>query len=670
MAKLVIAVAAGFLVGLVAAIVVPRGPALDVPTVETAAKLSAPNAEQPATATPRTLAQVTRLASDFEQTAALYQMLRRADTATLDRLLAEADTLERPRDARETKSVILARYAEIDPAAAVNAAMATTGSDDALVRAAFAAWGEYDPAAALDHARTLPELQKRYAAMAVLGTADALDPDEKREIAESFGILPAFARMQAQESALDDPVAAWSEAVATHGSQPDAAGREALWRIAQRWADSDPRAAVAAVAQLPHSTQRRSWLSTLIKHWARLDLAAATAWAEALPGTPERSGLLADAAAVIAEDTPVDAIAFAETLTGNARQRAIRAALNAWAEQDPSAAMAALDELGDRTAHVRWQREIVSEWARQDVDAAWEWALSQPPSRVRSNLLSIPLGSIAQTDPLEAMALADSLRGRERSEAMMMALGTWASNDARAAANWTARADDVEPGERDGYLRNVLGVWAREDPLAALAWVEASDLSSGPAVSAVAGQYARRSPRQAMNWVLSQPVGIQRQAIAGVVRAWARDAPQAAARAVGRIRNDEVRAAGQETLASTWAETDPTRALRWVATVSDAATRTELSTRVLRRWVNYDAAAAASHVRRERDARQRDAMAWTLIRSTSVAYSDPDVAEELYEAIDDPEVRRQAASFLSGIFEHRDPERAERYRASGASVRS
>lgn len=99
MAKLGIAIAAGFLLGIGAAFIVPRGPVSDVPVVETAAKLPTTRAEQRLSATPRTLAEIARLASDFEQTAALYQLLRRADTATLDRLLAEADTLERPRDA-------------------------------------------------------------------------------------------------------------------------------------------------------------------------------------------------------------------------------------------------------------------------------------------------------------------------------------------------------------------------------------------------------------------------------------------------------------------------------------------------------------------------------------------------------------------------------------------
>ena len=97
--------------------------------------------------------------------------------------------------------------------------------------------------------------------------------------------------------------------------------------------------------------------------------------------------------------------------------------------------------------------------------------------------------------------------------------------------------------------------------------------------------------------------------------------------------------------------------------MSDADTRTELTTRVLRRWVNFDAEAAAAHVRRVRDAGQRDAMALTLILTSSLAYNDPALAEDLYETITDPDVRRDAASMLFSTFEDRDPERAERYRA-------
>ena len=661
MKKVAFAVATGFLVGIAAAFVVLRDQAPDLPFVETAAELPTASAERPPSATPRSLSEIARLAGDFEQTAALYQLLRRADAATLDRLLVEADALDAARDVRAKKSIILARYAELDPAAAVTAAMATAGSDDALVRAVFAAWGKYDHAAALDHARGLPEPQRRYAAVATLGAAAGLDADEKLEVAESFSVLETFVRMQAQESALDDPVAAWRDAIATYGQSPDETGREALWRIAQRWADSDPRSAVAAVAALPASTQRRSWLSSLVQHWARLDLASASVWAEALSPSAERSRLLADVVGVIAADTPQEAIAFAETLGGEAGQQAIGAALNAWADEDPQAALAALDGLGNHPMRQYWQRQIAGRWASQDARAAWDWAVTQSPSPSRSSLLWTPLRAIAQTDPLEAVTLAGRLRGRERRTGMDMALRTWASNDVRAAANWAARTDN-EPRERDQQLGTVLDTWARDDPLAAMAWVEASDLSSGAAVSAVARHYATRSPRQAMDWVLSQPLGVQRRAITGVVRSWARDAPQAASRAVARIREAEVRALGREALASTWGETDPSRALRWVAGLADADTRTDLATRVLQRWASYDAEAAVTHVRRMRDDHQRDAMAVALTQGGMLAYNDPPLAEELYESIADPEARRSAATMLYAIFQNRDPERAERYR--------
>ncbi len=280
-------------------------------------------------------------------------------------------------------------------------------------------------------------------------------------------------------------------------------------------------------------------------------------------------------------------------------------------------------------------------------------------------LLWMPLGAIAQTDPLEATLLAGSLRGRERRQAMDIAVQTWASNDARAAANWAVRTDN-DSSERDEHLRNALGTWARDDPLAAMAWVEASDLTSATAFSAVATHYATRSPRQAMDWVLSQPLGIQRQAIRAVVHSWARDAPLAASRAVARIRDDQVRTAGREALAYTWGETDPSRALRWVAGLSDADTRSDLATRVLRRWVSYDAEAAVTHIRRMRDDHQRDAMAVALIQGGMLAYNDPPLAEELYDGIADPEARRSAATILYALFQSRDPERAERYRFAGS----
>lgn len=195
MGKLGIAVAVGFLAGAVAVMLLVSYLTDDL---ELATVLAAPVGEpagQPAEptvrASARTLAAVMRTPSDFEQTAMLYQLLRDADAAAIERLLAEADELRPAREGHAAKSIIVARYAELDPDAAVQAVMAD-GGDMVLVRSVFAAWGKMDHEAALESARDLPEVTGRHAAMAVLTVADALSDGQRRSVARAFSVLPAF----------------------------------------------------------------------------------------------------------------------------------------------------------------------------------------------------------------------------------------------------------------------------------------------------------------------------------------------------------------------------------------------------------------------------------------------------------------------------------------------
>lgn len=316
MGKLGIAVAVGFLAGAVAVMLLVSYLTDDL---ELATVLAAPVGEpagQPAEptvrASARTLAAVMRTPSDFEQTAMLYQLLRDADAAAIERLLAEADELRPAREGHAAKSIIVARYAELDPDAAVQAVMAD-GGDMVLVRSVFAAWGKMDHEAALESARDLPEVTGRHAAMAVLTVADALSDGQRRSVARAFSVLPAFEQEQAREQARLDPAAAWNDALATHGGQAQGDAAQALWQIAYRWADTDPQEALAAVLSLPSSDRRRTWLDNLVAHWAENDLDAATTWALAQSWSAERTRMLASIARVIAGDSPREAIAFAGT---------------------------------------------------------------------------------------------------------------------------------------------------------------------------------------------------------------------------------------------------------------------------------------------------------------------------------------------------------------------
>ncbi|MCY4014100.1 MAG: hypothetical protein OXG82_15460 [Gammaproteobacteria bacterium] len=665
MVKLGIAVAIGFLAGAVAVMSLVSYRADDLGLANVLAgpvdQLAGQRAEAKVRASAPTLATIMRMPSDFEQTAMLYQLLRDTDAATIERLLAEADELRPAREGFAAKSIIVARYAELDPRAAVQAVMAD-GGDPVLVRSVFAAWGKMDHEAALDSARDLPELTGRHAAMAVLTVADALSDGQRRSAARAFSVLPAFEREQARAAARQDPAAAWNDALATHGGQAQGDGAQVLWEIAHRWADTDPQEALAAVLALPSSTRRRTWLDTLAGRWAHNDLDAATTWALAQSWSAERTRMLASIARVIAADSPREAVAFAGTLTGEARRSALGSVLDTWAEQDPRAALAALDELdelGDRAAKGLWRLQLTHGWARQDPRAAAYWVVTQPPTADRARMLDEPLRRLAATAPRDAILLANRLRGRERREALSTVLRAWAGRDVRGAANWVATSRSLDASQRDQQLGVVLQTWARDDTLAAVAWVEANGSSPG-AVATVARHYANRDPREALDWVLSQPRRVQRRAISAVAQAWARDAPREAARAVARIRADDIRTSGQDAVASAWGEADPDQALRWVAGLPDAEQRERLSTHVLTRWTQFDAKGAVAHVRRMRNVDERDAMALTLIMT--LLHLDTDLAEELYGTLTHPELRENAAARLYRYWQDRDPGRARRCR--------
>ena len=631
MIKLGASIAIGFLAGAGAAVLLIsyRAPNLELATIltETVQRV-AQGADPTEQSNALTLAAIMRLPSDFEQAATLYQQLRNADRDTLERLLTQADALRSAHEARAATAIILARFAELDPVGAVNAALASSHGDDALVRV-FAAWGKYDHDAALAYARRLPASARQNAVVAILTVADDLDVGSKRRIAQSFSVLSVFEQMQAQESARDDPAAAWYEALPADGARSDGLRAQVLWELARRWADTDPQQALAAVAALPKSGQRTTWLADLVGRWAQNDPDAATAWALAQPQSHERARMLANVARILAEDSPRQGVEFAEALAGEARQLAITSAFNAWAQQD--------------------------------ARAAWDWVVSLPPSPNRTSMLAQSLRRLAETAPQEAVLFARFLRGRERRTAMDAALRAWARDDVRAAANWVTRMGGHTAADRESHLGSVLSIWARNDALGAAAWIDASSLSSGAAVSAVAQHYTALDPQEALDWVLSQPRRIQRQAIWAVVHPWARDAPLAAVRAVARIRDADARAGGHAAIASAWGEGDPDRALRWVTGLPDPDARRQLAAQVLQRWARFDAKGATSHVRKMRNARERDHMTLTLI--TTLLYDDPALSEELYAKLTDAQARQRAAAALYGYWQDRDPGRADRYRA-------
>ena len=304
-----------------------------------------------------TLADTLRQPGNFRQTAALYELLATADIPTLERLLAEAGTLASSQDATAGTSIIYSRFVELDPERALADVLARGGAEqERYVHTVFESWAEIDQDGALEKADTLPDRQRRDAAIAVLIARDDLPEAERTAIAQRFSVEPVLDRLRAERTMRSDPAVAWRNAVATvpAGAEQNAV----LWRIVHEWIDSDPPAAMAAVAAMPDQAAGRQWRRALARHWMEADREAALAWALAEPASPDRDALLAEAAAFLAQTSPREALQLATGLDAAGKQRVVAASLRAWAQSEPEAAIEEVADIADAEAAEALYRDL------------------------------------------------------------------------------------------------------------------------------------------------------------------------------------------------------------------------------------------------------------------------------------------------------------------------
>lgn len=592
--------AAGVAIGLALAWLAQRGDA-PAPVRASAPDLPAPARLDTDVPVATTLDDTLRLPGNFRQTAALYKLLADADVPSLERLLAEAGTLASSHDATAARTILYSRFVELDPERALADVLARGGPDqERYVHTVFENWAEIDHDAALDKAETLPDRQRRDAAIAVLIARDDLPAGEQRAIAARFSIEPVLGRLRTETTMRSDPAVAWRDALAqmSAGQEQNAV----LRRIAEEWINSDPHAAMAAVAAMPDQTVGRHWRRSLLRHWMEADRDAAIAWALAEPASPQRDTLLAEAAEFLAQTSPRQALQLAIGLDATGKQRVIAATLMAWARGDPEAAIKAVAEVDDAEFAEALYWELSSIWAGRDPGAAATW--------------------LASAD-LAGEPLRRSLRG---------VLVRWAGDDAPAAASWLETAPE---SLLERHIAHVLHPFARHDARGAFAWLwskpaETRRRSVGTLMDSVANQ----SPNVALDLFAGiRDAQARTQAMEGILQGWSRSDPERAAR--------YLLGPGAEFLSmlpspvAAWAAVDPTAAAAFIDEVPPGPERDRAS------WV-----AVVQLVRRD------------------ASLADAGLAEDLYAGIEDAEARTRAARALATHFEDYDEERAERYRAA------
>ena len=165
---------------------------------------------------PATLHEIMKLQGDFAQSAMLYIVAAGVDGQGIERLLEEAESIERDSERRAAASILYQRYAELDPVAAVDHILRReAGFDPNWLYAVFHVWARTDLEGALAHAARLDDREREMAGTAMARSRDDLPTSEREALGSKLDVRvtvrdPALTNLHTPEAA----ERAWQTALA------------------------------------------------------------------------------------------------------------------------------------------------------------------------------------------------------------------------------------------------------------------------------------------------------------------------------------------------------------------------------------------------------------------------------------------------------------------------
>ena len=151
------------------------------------------------------------------------------------------------------------------------------------------------------------------------------------------------------------------------------------------------------------------------------------------------------------------------------------------------------------------------DWIVRDPHAAVEWAAQRPTGEKRDAVLVAACYEIANTNPAEAVALAEKY-DMTKNATLANLTEQWAREDLNAAYTWVM--SKPESAERDGLAARVGYVWSSAQPAAAAGFV-LQEIPPGPvqteAAISILHQWALQDMAGAAAWANQFPEGALRE---------------------------------------------------------------------------------------------------------------------------------------------------------------
>ena len=213
----------------------------------------------------------TKLASDFDQSRSLYNLLAHADASDLERYISESTSISSRNQRVAALSIIYSRYAAVDPRTALDRALVldeiNLHEKSNLVRSIFNEWTLSDLEAAATAVEDLPEQFKFSAASAMMWRSDFLSVDQRIQLAEWIGphdtwIANTIANIRSEASKVD-PRRSFYEHIRDPTQSQDR--NIELHTILLHWIELEGAAILSEIhASLDNPNTRKPVLSSLI----------------------------------------------------------------------------------------------------------------------------------------------------------------------------------------------------------------------------------------------------------------------------------------------------------------------------------------------------------------------------------------------------------------------
>ncbi len=233
-------------------------------------------------------------------------------------------------------------------------------------------------------------------------------------------------------------------------------------------------------------------------------------------------------------------------------------------------------------------------------DSLWRELISQPGTVARNQELAALLESLAATDPLRAMSLAQQENNLKLREALVHAsLRGWGSTAAGDAADWAwAHIDD---SARDSAMAAVFsGAAARPESALQAAKKICADHpgeATGYGNSAIDALCDAGNFSTALELIAGSADDVQRSIwTAEAYSRWAALQPDQAAQAAAALTDPTARTEALQGVIGGWAQADPAALTHFLADLPAGGDRGSMLGQALQSWVRRDPVAAAAWI--------------------------------------------------------------------------